>query len=747
MIKTIEGVIEAILYQNKTNDYKVIIVNTSEKDLVCTGFFMDIALGQEIQMSGKYVQHIQYGEQFEVKSFFKLKIKTTIAIQKFLSSGLIKGIGARLAKRIVNHFGDNTIKIIEQDPLRLSEVVGISKEKAKNIYDQYQNETELRNVMLALGEYDLSPAIVMKIYQKYKSQTLFTITKNPYQLAIDIDGIGFVKADEIAAKIGIQFDDIERVKSGILFSISEFCLQGGHTYCPQTILCNNTSELLRVNLDQVRLALEELLFKQELFLQVYDETSVIFLKSYYYREQYIAQKLLLMANYSEKEDKDQEWNFEAEMAQTEKELEILLVTEQRDAIKNALTNGVTVITGGPGTGKTTIIKALIHMLNKKKEVVLLAAPTGRAAKRMSEATTFEAKTIHRLLEISFTQSLSTEKNSVKQFFNKNEDNLLETDVLIVDEVSMVDIFLMDAILKALAGDRRLVLIGDINQLPSVNAGNVLKDIIDSQKVKVIRLEQIFRQSQKSAIITNAHKINLGEYPIFNTKHTDCFFIQEHSQEAVKNTVVDLIQNRLPNKYQHLDKKKDIQILAPIRNGMLGVHELNIALQDALNQSNDNTFEHKKIIYKVGDKVMQTKNNYNLSWHIKSKSGLLLEEGTGIYNGDIGIIKNIDKCEKCMNVVFDEKKNVVYSFKNLDELDLAYATTIHKAQGSEYPVVIIPLLNVPYMLLSRNLLYTAITRAKKMVIIVGIRDTINRMVDNNREIHRFTSLLYHLQASI
>lgn len=739
---SLEGTVEDIIYQSRENGYAVILIMYEDEKVVCTGLLIELKVDDEVKLFGEYMMHPSYGKQFKVSSFVKLESKKNCGIRKILSSGLISGVGEKLAKKIVDKFGEKTFEIIDQEPSKLTQIPGISKEKAYSISEQYKSEYELKNVMLALNEYEFSAVMAIKIYDKYKEKTLDVLKENPYALARDIEGVGFTKADELAKKIGVEREHWGRIKAGILFVLNAI-KSDGHTCCSKVFLEQEVMRLLDVDIELVNNAMEMLNLERKLVIKVYDSEVMVCNIALYYKEQEIAKRLMTLASAEKKLNAN--FDVRKEMAQTERELKIDLVKEQREAIINSMVKGVTVITGGPGTGKTTIIKALIHMVAKLDETVLLAAPTGRAAKRMEIATQSETKTIHRLLEIAFNKDKSFES----QFFCRNEDNPLETDVLIVDEISMVDIYLMDSILKALRCNQRLVLIGDTDQLPSVGAGNILRDIIKSGKIKVIRLEQVFRQAKESAIIINAHKINHGEEIIANKEKSDFFIIDEKTQNDVKNTLVDLMTKRLPAKYEDLDVMKDVQILVPMRKGLLGVHELNGVMQNALNLKSDDKeeYEYRNTLYRVGDKVMQTKNNYNLIWKVPAGSGLVVDEGMGVYNGDMGVIKEIDKYEKVITVEFDGKKRVDYEYANLGELDLSYVTTIHKSQGSEYPIVILPLFSGPTVLLSRNLLYTAVTRAKKMVIIVGNRETIRKMISNNKEVERDTSLLHHLRSSI
>ncbi len=637
-----------------------------------------IHAGEEIELKGSWTTHQVYGKQLKVDSFNKSIPKTVQGIERYLASGAIKGVGAKTANKIVKHFGLDTLKIIEKEPQVLATIQGISKNKALEIGREYHEQYELRTALLALQEFGISPTYAIKIYQKYKEHTVELIKQNPYRLANDIFGIGFKRADEIAKQIGIEDNDINRIKTGILYILNQFS-SSGHTYAPKNILFKECIELLNIDNELFEVALMDLNLNNQVLIKNFEEHVAVFLRGLYTNEQNIACKLIEL---SEMKDFDEIRNFEKEITKTARELKIELVQEQKDAIKNVLQNGVTVITGGPGTGKTTTINALIHMLKKSHETYSLTAPTGRAAKRMSEATHETAQTIHRLLEINFAKDGET-----RQYFNRDTDNPLEVDVVIVDEMSMVDVNLMQALVNALVVGQRIVLIGDVDQLPSVGAGNVLKDIIVSNKIPVIELTQIFRQANQSAIIRNAHKINKGEYPVSNEKDSDFFFVKRSIQEEVKSEIVNLITTRLP-KYKSIDILKDIQVLAPMRKGVLGVNELNKVLQEALNPPSTKKpeYEFRQTVFRKGDKIMQIKNNYQTPWKILGKTGMPIEEDFGVFNGDCGIISDINKEQEKLIVTFDDLKVVEYEFNQLDELELAYAVTIHKSQGSEYPVV-------------------------------------------------------------
>lgn len=747
----IEATIEDIIYQNAENGYTVCTVEYEGEELSCVGEMPGIYSGEEVKIIGSWTTHAIYGKQLKVEMIERSMPKTVQGMEKYLASGVIKGIGAKTAKKIVKHFGLDTFRIIEEEPLVLSQINGISEKKAAEIGEVFHAQYELRRAMLFLQEYNITATYAVKIYKQYKDQTMDVVKNTPYRLVEDVFGIGFKKADEIAFQVGIAKNDPHRIKTGILYILTSFS-SNGHTYVPRGILVEEAIKLLlpedyemcmrsgEFDNPLIENALIELTLGKQVIIKNYDEVPCVFLSYLYYSEQAVARKLIDLSALYQKES---HLDVEKELRQTEKELHIELVEEQKEAVRGVLSNGVTVLTGGPGTGKTTTINAILHMLEKAGEEVLLAAPTGRAAKRMSEATGMEAQTIHRLLEINYMR-----EDAARQMFNKNEENPLEADVIIVDEMSMVDITLMNALMKAVVEGQRLVLIGDADQLPSVGAGNVLKDIIKSGRIATVRLVQIFRQASKSAIVMNAHRINKGEYPVCNEKGTDFFFMKRGMQEDVKDTIIELIMTRLP-KYQGFDRLKDIQVLAPMRKGVVGVNELNKAIQAAVNPHHQlkPEKEYRGTIFREGDKVMQIKNNYNTPWKVLGKTGMPIDEGTGVFNGDCGIITSVKEEMEILVVTFDDQKVVEYEFNQLDELELAYAVTIHKSQGSEYPAVIIPIHSGPPMLLNRNLLYTAVTRAKKMVVGVGVEQTMTRMIDNNREVERYSSLAMHLAHMI
>jgi exodeoxyribonuclease V alpha subunit len=732
----IEGIADDIIFHNQDNGYSVFILKTELEEITCVGSVIDLHEGESLKIVGTWIAHPTYGDQFKIEFYEKTIPKTEQAIEKYLASGVIKGIGEKMAKKIVKKFGEKTFEVIEEEPQRLAQIKGITEEKAQAISEVFHEQAELRSIMLYLQQYDITLTYAMKIYKRYKGQTMNIIKANPYKLADDIFGIGFKMADDIAKSMGIGNDSGNRIKSGIKYILNQASNEG-HVYLPKEIAINNAAELLGLPIELIENFLIELQIDKQIYIENLEEKDIIYLSSFYHTEVSVAQKLLELNQVSDNSKDDL---IDKKIKTIEQEQGITLATNQKQAVKEAMLNGVLVITGGPGTGKTTTINTVISLLEAQGDKIVLAAPTGRAAKRMTEATGREAQTIHRLLEINFLQ-----EDARRQSFEKNEENPIEADVIIIDETSMVDIMLMNSLLHAITPGTRLILAGDADQLPSVGPGNVLKDIIKSDCIKVVRLNEIFRQAGESAIVLNAHRINNGEYPVINEKDKDFFFMKRASVEDVLGTIVELVSQRLP-KYINSNKKADIQILSPMRKSPLGINALNSLLQNKLNPPDKNKpeKEFRNIIYREGDKVMQIKNNYNIVWLVRDEAGNKLDEGIGIFNGDEGIITSVNTRDLSITVKFDDGKIVEYDSSQLDELELAYAITIHKSQGSEYPVVIIPIHSGPPMLMSRNLLYTAVTRAKKLVVIVGLQDTVNRMVDNNREINRYSSLNYRLQ---
>ena len=726
-----EGVVEKVTYYNSDNGYSVFSVTTLDDvddEITCVGYIPDVKQGESIKITGTKVFHQFYGEQINVEIYEKTEPKTERAILLYLSSGVIKGVGPRIGKKIVDKFGLDTLKIMSQNPERLAEIRGISREKAINIGEVFKEQEDLRRAIMFLGNYGIKPTYALKIYKRYKDKTIDAVTKNPYSLADDIFGIGFKIADSIAAKIGIMPDSKFRIRAGVKYMLNT-ASNNGHVYLPMEVLISRTAELLAIQPESIDNEMTSMHIENYIWIERTPTSQKVYLNFFYYAEAYISRRLVeLSQNQIEKN------NYEKDIDALEYSQKIHFAPQQRQAIISAMENGVQVITGGPGTGKTTIINAIIKLCEAEGYDVSLAAPTGRAAKRMEEATGHTAQTIHRLLGADHIS-----ENSRHQSFEKNEDNPLETDVIIIDESSMVDVLLMHGLLKAVQDGTRLIIVGDANQLPSVGPGNVLKDIINSEVVSVVRLTEIFRQAQESGIITNAHRINNGIYPELNKKDSDFFFMKRYNINELCSLVVSLVKTRLP-KYLNCDPINDIQVLTPMRKTPLGVNSLNQILQEALNppEQNKHEKEYRGVIFREGDKVMQIKNNYNTDWKIVVK-GKIIDEGTGVYNGDEGIISYIDDDNEYVEVVFEETKVVHYDFSQLDELELSYAVTIHKSQGSEYKAVVMPIHSGPDMLMTRNLLYTGLTRAKNLAVICGSPEAVCRMVDNNREVNRYTSL--------
>ena len=661
------------------------------------GIFSAIAEGENIEAQGEYTEHPTYGQQFKVISFEEKAPEDEEAIERYLGSGAIKGIGLAMAARIVRRFKEDTFRIIEEEPERLAEIKGISNRKAMEIASQVNEKRDLRQAMIFLQQYGITMNLAVKVYQAYGQDVYGIIRENPYRLADDIDGVGFRTADEIAARVGIRMDSDFRVRSGILYTLLQASGEG-HTYLPETELTPRASKLLNVTAEQVEKQYMDLAIERKIILKQMEDQTQIYAASFYYMEANTATMLKRLNVSYDVSDAE----IEQRIRGIEKKSGMTLDEHQVTAVKEAVRNGLLVITGGPGTGKTTTINTIIRYFELEGLEIFLAAPTGRAAKRMSETTGFEARTVHRMLELNGGAEGSGG-------FERDESNPLEADVIIVDEMSMVDISLMYSLLKAISVGTRLILVGDVNQLPSVGPGSVLRDIIQSHACNVVMLTKIFRQASTSDIIVNAHKINHGEEVILDNKSMDFFFLKRYDADVIINVVLQLIKQKLP---KFVDATPyDIQVLTPMRKGLLGVERLNGILQRYMNPpANDKVEkEYGSTVFREGDKVMQTKNNYQLAWEIRTKFGLTVDKGLGIFNGDMGIIRQINDFAEQMIIEFDEGRMVEYPYKLLDELELAYAITIHKSQGSEYPAVVIPLLGGPMMLMNRNLLYTAVTR--------------------------------------
>ena len=725
-----KGYVEHIVFRNNDNGYTVFQLVSEEEELTCVGLFSVLAEGELVQVSGYMKEHPLYGEQLQVEQYELLAPEDETAMERYLGSGAIKGIGAAMAARIVRRFKGDTFRIIEEEPERLAEVKGISEKKAIEISAQMEEKKDLRQAMMFLTQYGISVPLAVKIYQQYGNRTYQVVEENPYRLADDISGIGFKIADEIASRIGIHTDSDYRIRSGLLYVLLQATGEG-HTCLPKEDLLHRASALLGVEEEQMETQLMNLCMDRKLVMKEQNGKVMVWYGQYYYMELNVA-KMLHDLNL---ECEMEESQIVKKLSKVEKQASITLDEMQRKAVVEAVKNGVLVITGVTGTGKTTTINAIIRYFETEDMEILLAAPTGRAAKRMTEATGWEAVTIHRLLELSGVPSDDRSTAS----FERNEENPLEADVIIIDEMSMVDIFLMNALLKAVSVGTRLILVGDINQLPSVGPGCVLKDIIRAGSCPVVQLTRIFRQASQSDIIVNAHKINRGEHVTLDNKSRDFFFLQRQDPNVILRVVLALVQEKMP---RYVDARPtDIQVLTPMRKGSLGVENLNEMLQRYLNPPSPekNEKETARGRFREGDKVMQIKNNYQIEWEARNRYGIAIDKGTGIFNGDMGIVQQIDLLAETMEVLFDDYRTVTYSFQMLEELELAYAVTIHKSQGSEYPAVVIPLLTGPRMLMNRNLLYTAVTRARSCVTLVGSPETFAQMIDNASEQTRYSGL--------
>jgi exodeoxyribonuclease V alpha subunit len=733
-LEKLAGYVEHIIYRNADNGYTVLNLVSGEEEITCVGIFSAIAEGENIEASGDYTDHPTYGKQFKVESFEEKAPEDEEAIERYLGSGAIRGIGLALAARIVRRFKVDTFRIIEEEPERLAEVKGISERKAMEIADQVNEKRDLRQAMIFLQQYGITMNLAVKVYQQYGQEVYGIIRENPYRLADDIEGVGFRTADEIAVRVGIRMDSDFRIRSGILYVLLQASTEG-HTYLPEEELTRRTGQLLEVGEEQIEKQYMDLAIERKIIMKQGENQTQIYAASFYYMEANTATMLKQLNVSYDVPDLE----IEERVRRIEKQTGMELDEHQMTAVKEAVRNGLLIITGGPGTGKTTTINTIIKYFEMEGLDIFLAAPTGRAAKRMSETTGFEARTIHRMLELNGGVDGAAG-------FERNEQNPLETDVVIIDEMSMVDISLMHALLKAVAVGTRLILVGDVNQLPSVGPGSVLRDIIRSHECNVVMLTKIFRQASTSDIIVNAHKINQGEEVTLDNKSMDFFFLKRYDADVIISVVLQLIKQKLP-KFVDVTPY-DIQVLTPMRKGLLGVERLNGILQRYLNPPSPQKREkeHGDILFREGDKIMQTRNNYQLEWEIRTKYGLSVDKGTGVFNGDMGIVREINDFAETMTVEFDEGRMVEYPYKLLDELELAYAITIHKSQGSEYPAVVIPLLSGPSMLMNRNLLYTAVTRARKCVTLVGNEVTFAQMVQNTSQQKRYSGLCDRLKEA-
>lgn len=728
-MEEIKGYVEHIVYRNEENGYTVFNLNHEDGEITCVGSFPYIEEGEILRLEGEYVNHSLYGLQLSVSSAQVCAPEDLMSIERYLGSGAIRGVGAALAGRIVRKFREDTFRIIEEEPERLAEVKGISERKAREIAEQAEEKKDMRQAMIYLQKYGISTALAAKIYQYYGTRIYRVLEENPYQMADHINGVGFKTADEIARRIGIHTDSDYRIRSGIFYTL----LQGvnaGHIFLDEKLLARRAGELMEVEIEHIEKYLMDLSMERKIIIKEEEGIRRIYPSNYYYMELNTAKML---------HDLNVDW----EVAETEilrrlekmeQNMGLPLDEKQRRAVVEAVRHGVMVLTGGPGTGKTTAINAMIRYFESEGMDIFLAAPTGRAAKRMTEATGYEAQTIHRLLEVS-----GSPEDEQKNGFARNRENPLEADVIIIDEMSMVDLPLMHGLLSAVCTGTRLIMVGDRNQLPSVGPGSVLKDIIDSGCFAVVMLTKIFRQAVQSDIVVNAHKINRGEPVVLDNKSRDFFFLKRQDADTIIRVTLTLIQKKLPG-YVGADAS-DIQVLTPMRKGLLGVERLNIILQEYMNPPSPSKAEKKygEKTFRVGDKVMQIKNDYQLEWEVRTKYGMTVDRGLGVFNGDMGIIREINTYAETMTVEYDEHRMVDYSFQILDELELSYAITIHKSQGSEYPAVVIPLLQGPRQLYNRNLIYTAVTRARKCVTLVGSDTVFQEMIRNNTEQNRNSSL--------
>ena len=741
MSESITGYIDHIIFRNEDNGYTVMVLKgvSEEDELTCVGSFPVVTQGASVELEGNFTQHPVYGKQFQAVRLTEKMPEDALAMERYLGSGAIKGIGAALAGRIVRHFGDDTFQIVENEPERLSEVKGISEKKAREIAMQIAEKSDMRKAMMFLQKYGISLNLGAKIYQKYGDSVYSVLQENPYRLADDISGVGFKIADEIAYRIGIHTDSDYRIKSGMVYNLLQATGEG-HVYLPKDELFQRAAELLGVDSSYMEKHLVDLAMDRKIVQKEQGDQILIYPAQYYYLELNTARMLRELDIFCPEDEKI----VERRIVQIEKETGTVLDEMQKKAVQEAAGHGLLILTGGPGTGKTTTINAIIRYFEGEGAEIRLAAPTGRAAKRMTEATGYEAQTIHRLLELSGMPEDDREGQPIH--FERNAENPLETDVIIIDEMSMVDIHLIHSLLMAVTAGTRLILVGDENQLPSVGPGNVLRDIIRSGQFPVVELKKIFRQASESDIVVNAHKINKGEQVEINNKSRDFFFLKRYDADIIIRVVIALIQEKLP-KYVEA-KPFEIQVLTPMRKGLLGVERLNQILQRYLNPP-DASKKEKEIgqgLFREGDKVMQVRNNYQLEWEIRGRYGIPIEKGVGVFNGDTGIIKTINEFAETAEVEFEDGRWAEYSFKRLDELELAYAVTIHKSQGSEYPAVIIPLLSGPRMLMNRNLLYTAVTRARKCVTVVGSEETFRDMIRNEKQQRRYSSLDQRIQET-
>lgn len=732
-METLKGYVDRITFQKNENGWTVLRLIADGKEVTCVGICKGLSQGENIEAQGEYEKHPSYGKQFHIQKYSVVTPTDSAAIERYLGSGAVKGIGASLASRIVSKFGDDTMRIIEEEPERLAEIKGISLRKAQEIAVQMEEKKDLREAMVYLSGFGISNTLAVKIYEKYELDIYRVMKENPYQLAEDIHGVGFKIADEIAARVGIHTDSDYRIRCGVLYALQRAVTEG-HVYLPLEMLLDRSAELLELSQDTIRGHINNMVMERKLIIK----EEAVFAPSYYYAELNCAKMLhQLDLQMNDLGLPTQEASLDSKLEKLAKKQGMELDELQLNAVKQCIRSGLFILSGGPGTGKTTTINMIIQYFESEGLDIFLAAPTGRAAKRMTEATGYEARTIHRMLELNSNLS---DEDSRRVSFERNENNPLEADVIIIDEMSMVDIHIFQALLKAVTPGTRLILVGDVDQLPSVGPGQVLRDVMNSGCFPMVVLKKIFRQAESSDIVMNAHRINRGEPIVVHNKDSKDFFLLERKDEdLIFKHMIELIREKLPGFVNA--SPFEIQVLTPMRKGSLGCENLNRILQKYLNPQDGTKAEHTsgELIYRVGDKVMQIKNNYQIPWEVVGKYNIVIDEGTGVFNGDMGRIVEIDEAQSQLVVEFDEHKRVTYPFSGLEELEHSYAVTIHKSQGSEYPAVILPLLGGPRMLFNRNLLYTAITRARNCVTILGRSDVVESMIENTSENKRFTAL--------
>lgn len=723
----VEGFVESIVYRSDDTGYVVAKINSNNRTIAAVGTVPFLQEGQQVKLGGNWKIHKQFGEQFSIVKYEEVMPNTIDGIEKYLASGIIRGIGPVTAKKIIEHFGEETIDILDNNIDRLKEIEGIGEKKFGIICESYLEQHDLKDIMIYFQGQGISHGQCLKIYKRFGPNAREIIKSNPYLLCREIKGIGFLTADKLAESIGLSKESGSRIKSGIDFVINRFCASG-NTYMPKDRVIKETRELIGVREELIEENIYNSSLEDKLIVQKINNVEAVFIPIYYYSELGITERI---ARLSLEDYQTINTDIEFEIEVFEKKQMIRFAASQKEAIIGAFTDGIEIITGGPGTGKTTIIKSIIDIYEGQNMKVLLAAPTGRAAKRMTESTGREAKTIHRLLDIG-----AGEEN---MDIGGVADEPLDGDVVIIDEASMIDIFLMYNLLKSIRIGTRLIIVGDVDQLPSVGAGNVLKDLINCGIIKVVRLKEIFRQGAESLIITNAHRINHGEMPLLNRKDKDFYFIKEENMDSILNILLDLINRRLPNFNKVWDKRRDIQVLTPMKKGILGVVNLNERLQEILNPPSKGKKEKKQrnLVLREGDKVMQTKNNYSIKWSLLSKGESI--EGEGVFNGDMGFIESISEDGRNIVVIFDDDKKVIYDAESVEDLELAYAITIHKSQGSEFKVVVIPAFMGSPFLMNRNLLYTGITRAKELLTVVGYSRALQYMVSNIDSMERYSTL--------